>query len=162
MAALLAARSGARVMLADDGLEPGGSLLTARCQIDQGDALDWVHKTVAELDSLDNVTRLSEATVWAYREHNLLMISERSPANENVFQRSWRVRAGRVLIATGAIERNLVFAHNDRPGVMMASAIQAYANRYAVKPGKRVVLFANNNSIYAVARDLLAAGIQTA
>ena len=160
MAALLAARSGARVMLADDGLEPGGSLLTARCQIDRGDALDWVHKTVAELDSLDNVTRLSEATVWAYREHNLLMISERSPANENVFQRSWRVRAGRVLIATGAIERNLVFAHNDRPGVMMASAIQAYANRYAVKPGKRVVLFANNNSIYAVARDLLAAGIE--
>jgi sarcosine oxidase subunit alpha len=160
MAALLAARSGARVMLADDGIEPGGSLLAERCQIDQGDALDWVHKTVAELDSFDNVTRLSEATVLAYREHNLLMISERSPATENVFQRSWRVRAGQVLIATGAIERNLVFANNDRPGVMMASAIQAYVNRYAVKPGKRVVLFANNNSIYAVARDLRAAGIE--
>ena len=159
MAALLAARSGARVMLADDGIEPGGSLLAGRCQIDQGDALDWVHKTVAELDSLDNVTRLSQATVWAYREQNLLMISERSPANENVFQRSWRVRASRVLMATGAIERNLVFANNDRPGVMMASAIQAYVNRYATKPGKRVVLFANNNSIYSVARDLRAAGI---
>ena len=159
MAALLAARSGARVMLADDGLEPGGSLLAGRCQIDQNDAIDWVRKTTAELDSLDNVTRLSEATVWAYREHNLLMITERSPATENVFQRSWRVRASQVLIATGAIERNLVFGHNDRPGVMMASAIQAYVNRYAVKPGQRAVLFANNNSIYAVARDLVASGV---
>ena len=159
MAALLAARSGARVMLADDGLEPGGSLLAERCQIDQGDAIDWVRKTTAELDSLDNVTRLSEATVWAYREHNLLMITERSPATENVFQRSWRVRASQVLIATGAIERNLVFAHNDRPGVMMASAIQTYVNRYAVKPGQRAVLFANNNGIYVVARYLVAAGI---
>ena len=160
MAALLAARSGARVMLADDGLEPGGSLLVASCQVGQSNALDWVRKTVVELDSLDNVTRLSEATVWAYREHNLLMITERSPATDNVFQRSWRVRATQVLIATGAIERNLVFANNDRPGVMMASAIQAYVNRYAVKPGKRAVLFANNNSIYAVARDLLTAGIE--
>ena len=159
MAALLAARSGARVILADDGLEPGGSLLAARCQMDQSDAIDWVRKATAEFDSLDNVTRLSEATVWAYREHNLLMIIERSPATENVFQRSWRVRASQVLIATGAIERNLVFGNNDRPGVMMASAIQAYINRYAVKPGQRSVLFANNNSIYAVARDLVAAGI---
>ena len=160
MAALLAARTGARVILADDGLEPGGSLLAARCQIDQVEALEWVRNSVAELDSLDNVTRLSEATVWAYREHNLLMITERSADNESVFQRSWRVRAKQVLIATGAIERNLVFANNDRPGVMMASAIQAYLNRYAARPGRRAVLFANNNSIYAVARDLLAAGIE--
>ena len=120
LAALLAARSGARVLLADDGLEPGGSLLAKRRQVDQVDAIDWVRRTVAELDALDNVTRLREATVWAYREHNLLMITERSPDTENVFQRSWRVRAQQVLIATGAIERNLVFAHNDRPGVAAA------------------------------------------
>jgi sarcosine oxidase subunit alpha len=162
IAALQAARSGARVMLADDGLEPGGSLLSQRTTIDGKDAIDWVHETTASLDVMDNVTRLNEATVWAYREHNLLMITERSPGTENVFQRSWRVRAKQVLIATGAIERNLVFAHNDRPGVMMASAIQAYVNRYAAKPGKRAVLFANNNSIYAVARDLRAAGVELA
>lgn len=160
IAALQAGRSGVRVILADDGLEPGGSLLSQRINIDDKSAIEWVREMTAELDAMDNVTRLSEATVWAYREHNLLMIAERSPATENVFQRSWRVRAGQVLIATGAIERNLVFAHNDCPGVMMASAIQAYLNRYAVKPGQRALLFANNNSIYAVARDLRAAGVE--
>ena len=159
IAALQAARSGVRVMLADDGLEAGGNLLSQRVKIDGKEAIDWIRGMTTLLDSMDNVTRLTEATVWAYREHNLLVITERSPTTQNVFQRSWRVRAKQVLIATGAIERNLVFANNDRPGVMMASAIQAYVNRYAANPGKRAVLFANNNSIYSVARDLLTAGV---
>ena len=85
VAALQAAQSGARVMLADDGLEPGGSLLSQRNTIGGKNAVDWVRETTATLDAMDNVTRLSEATVWAYREHNLLMITERSPATENVF-----------------------------------------------------------------------------
>ena len=160
MAALCAGRSGKRVILADDGIEPGGSLLNQAIEIDGRPALNWVRKLVDELDALENVTRLDEATVWAYREHNLLMITERNPAIDGVFQRSCRVRAQQVLIATGAIERHLVFAHNDRPGVMLASAIQAYVNRYAVRPGRHAVLFANNNSIYAVARDLRAGGIE--
>ncbi|MFT5225217.1 MAG: sarcosine oxidase subunit alpha [Polaribacter sp.] len=160
VAALQVARSGARVILADDGLEAGGSLLSQRTKVDGMNAIDWVRKTTATLDAMDNVIRLTESTVWAYREHNLLMITERSPTIDGVFQRSWRVRASQVLIATGAIERNLVFANNDKPGVMMASAIQAYINRYAVKPGQHAVLFGNNNSIYDVARDLLAGGIE--
>jgi sarcosine oxidase subunit alpha len=160
IAALQAARSGVRVMLADDGLESGGSLLSQHLKIDGKEAIDWVRETTTSLDAMDNVTRLTEATVWAYREHNLLVITERSPATQNVFQRSWRVRTKQVLIATGAIERNLVFANNDRPGVMMASAIQSYVNRYAVKPGRRAVLFANNSSIYAVARNLRDSGVE--
>ena len=151
---------GVRVILADDGIETGGSLLNQQHEIDGFPAVDWVKQVTKELDVLGNVTRLSQASVWAYREHNMLVITERSPQPDSVFQRSWRVRAKQVLIATGAIERNIVFAHNDRPGVMMASAVQAYVNRYAVKPGKRVVLFGNNSRIYAVGRDLLTAGIE--
>ena len=159
MTALIAARSGARVLFVDDGIKPGGSLLAERQSIDGEAATHWIQQSVAELDSLDNVTRLSRASAWAYREQNLVMITEQAPATKNVFQRTWRVRANEVIIATGAVERNLVFAHNDRPGVMMASAIQTYINRYAVRPGKNVVLFANNNSIYAIARDCIAAGL---
>ncbi len=162
LAALTLGRSGVRVVLADDGTEPGGSLLFQRVSIDGSDSKNWIRRITAELDSMINVTRLSQATVWAYREHNLLMITERRPGNTDVFQRSWRVRAKQVFIATGAIERHLVFAHNDRPGVLMASAIQSYVNRYAVRPGKRAVLFANNSSIYAVAQDLIVAGIDVA
>lgn len=160
MAALCAAREGVRVILADDGIETGGSLLNQQYEIDGIPTVEWARQVTKELDVLGNVTRLSQASVWAYREHNLLMISERSPQPDSVFQRSWRVRAKQVLIATGAIERNIVFAHNDRPGVMMASALQSYVNRYAVKPGNRVILFGNNSSIYAVAKDMLSAGIE--
>ncbi len=162
LAALIAARSGARVMLADDGESPGGSLLNQKLDIDGAPVGDWIASVTAELDQHENVTRLAQASVWAYREHNLVMISERAPRQDSVFQRSWRVRAAWVIVAAGAIERHLVFAHNERPGVMLAAAVQAYVNRYAVRPGNRVILFGNNNSIYRVGADLQAAGVEVA
>jgi sarcosine oxidase subunit alpha len=162
LAALLAANSGARVLLADDGETPGGSLQNQKVDIDGAPSADWVANVTAQLDRHENVTRLTQASVWAYREHNLVVITERAPREASVFQRSWRVRARRVIVATGAIERHLVFGHNDRPGVMLASAVQAYVNRYAVRPGKRVVLFGNNNSIYRVGADLRTAGVAVA
>ncbi|MEM7427784.1 MAG: 2Fe-2S iron-sulfur cluster-binding protein, partial [Pseudomonadota bacterium] len=162
MAALTAARSGARVMIADEGPEPGGSLLSSRGTIGEEPATDWASGIVHELDAMQNVTRLRDAVVWAYREHNLLMVTERSPAPDHVFQRTWRVRAARVIVAAGAIERTLVFPGNDRPGCMLASAARAYVNRYAVKPGSRAVIFTNNNSAYEASRDLNDAGIEVA
>ena len=157
-AALVAGRSGARVILADESAEAGGSLLNRRNLINGEPALDWVAKTVAELAEMPNVTHLQNSTVWAYREHNLLCINEREPDHQTVLERNWRVRAQRVIIATGAIERALVFSNNDRPGAMLASAIQAYVNRYAVLPGKSAVLFTNNDSAYSVASDIVGAG----
>ena len=162
MAALAAGRSGARVLLADDGREPGGSLLGQAARIDGAPALDWVEQTVAALDALPNVTRLQDANVWAYREANLLLLTERSPAPGHLEQRTWRVRAARVLLATGAIERPLVFADNDRPGVMLASAARCYVNRYAVRPGRRALVFTNNSSAYQAAAELQAAGVEIA
>ena len=162
MAALAAARSGLRVMLADEGPEPGGALLGQRATLDGRPALDWVAKATAALDGMANVTRLRDATVWAYREANLLLVTERSPDAAHVFQRTWRLRARRVVIATGAIERGLVFADNDRPGVMLASAARTYVKRYAVRPGRRAVVFTNNSGAYAAAAELKAAGIEIA
>ncbi len=160
MAALIAGRSGARVFLVDEGTEAGGSLLNRALLIEGRPAMEWVADAVAELAQMDNVTHLQDSTVWAYREHNLLMVNERSPQNPSVIERSWRVRAGQVICATGAIERMLVFANNDRPGVMMASSAQAYVNRYAALPGKQAVVFTNNNSAYAAAADMHAAGVE--
>ena len=162
MAALVAGRAGKRVMLVDEGHEAGGSLLRRSELIDERPPMEWVRDIVKELQSLHNVTHLQDATVWAYREHNYLMINERSPANERLLERNWRVRATDVICATGAIERTLVFANNDRPGIMLASAVQAYVNRYAVIPGRRVVIFTNNNSAYQVALDLVSAGVEVA
>ncbi len=162
MAALTAGRAGLRVMIADEGTEAGGSLLNRRLTIGDGPALDWVQGVVDELDNLPNVIHLQNATVWAYREHNYLMVNERAPDNPSLLERNWRMRAGHVICATGAIERALVFGNNDKPGVMLASAAQAYVNRYGVRLGQRAIVFTNNNSAYAVAADLAAAGITVA
>ncbi len=158
-AALEAGRAGKRVFLADEGTEAGGSLLNRNLTIGGRPAMDWVADAVSELDGMQKVTHLQNATVWAYREHNLMIVNERDPEQDGILERSWRVRAAEVVIATGATERAMVFGDNDRPGVMLASSVQAYVNRWGVMPGQRVVLFTNNNSAYAVAADLAAAGV---
>ncbi len=158
-AALDAGRAGKRVFLADEGTEAGGSLLNRNLTIGGRPAMEWVAEAVAELGAMENVIHLQDATAWAYREHNLMIVNQRTPEQGAILERSWRVRAGEVVIATGATERAMVFGGNDRPGVMLASSVQAYVNRWGVAPGKRVALFTNNNSAYAVAADLAAAGI---
>ena len=159
MATLAAAATGARVMLVDDGVEPGGRLLADKAAIDGRPALDWVKAATAALDTMAHVTRLAEASAWAWREHNLVIVTEQRPGPAHLLQRTWRVRAREVVIATGAIERPIVLAGNDRPGVMLASAARAYVNRYAVRPGRRAVVFTNNDGAYAAAADLAAAGL---
>ncbi len=162
MAALAAGRAGARVVLADAGRLPGGSLLGGAPPIGGREAVAWAAGLAAELDAMANITRLVDATAWAHREHGLVMIAERHPEIGGVRQRSWQMRARRVVIATGAIERMMVFDHNDRPGVMLASAARYYLHRHAVRAGRRAVVFTNNASAYAAARDLADAGIALA
>ena len=154
MAALTAARSGARVILADMQPQAGGSLLTTCPVIDRQQAIEWIRSIVEQLRQLTNVVVLQNTTVWAYREHNLLMLSERCNPPHGICLRNWRIRAKQVILATGAIERTLVFPDNDRPGIMLASAAQSYINKYAVRPGKKAVIFTNNNSAYSIIGDL--------
>ena len=103
-------------------------------------------------------------TVFGYHDHNFLTIAERltdhlKPAErKGPRERIWRVRAREVVLATGAIERPLVFANNDRPGVMLASAAARYACDFGVLPGERIAVFANNDSAYANAALLREAG----
>ncbi|HJE68786.1 sarcosine oxidase subunit alpha family protein, partial [Pseudomonas oryzihabitans] len=166
-AALAAGRSGARVILADEQEEFGGSLLDSRERLDGAPAADWAAKAVAELQGLDNVVLLPRATVNGYHDHNFLTIHERltdhlgdRAPHGQVRQRLHRVRATRVVLATGAHERPLVYANNDLPGNMVAGAVSTYIRRYAVAPGQRLVLSTNNDYAYRVALDWLEAGRQ--
>jgi heterotetrameric sarcosine oxidase alpha subunit len=165
-AALAAARSGARVIIADDGPEFGGMALGRSDEIAGQPATDWVTATVAELGGLPNVTLLTRTMVSGYYDHNMIILTERvadhlpAPAQHQPRQRLWQVRAKEVVLATGSLERPLVFADNDRPGIMLASAVQAYANRFGVRAGERAVVFTNNGSAYGAARDMARTGIQ--
>ena len=158
-AALVAARADIRVMLVDDGEHPGGNLLDLPRTVDgrAGDA--WARESARWLDSRPNVLRLARSLVAGYYDHNLLTVVEREPATTWVSERLWRVRARRVILATGAVERPLLFPGNDRPGVMLASAAAAYCHHYGVRPGRTVVIATNNNSAYAAAFALRQAGV---
>lgn len=164
MAAMAAASAGARVIIADEQGEFGGSLLDRDVLIDGKSGCDWLLETTRKLQMMDNVTLLPRSTVFGYYDHNFVTIVERCsdhlPESERfgVRQRLWRVRAKQVVLAQGAFERPLVFCNNDRPGVMMASAVSTYLHRYATLPGKRAVVFTNNDSAYQTAVDLSRSG----
>ena len=164
-AALRASRSGARVILVDEQQEMGGSLLASHAEIDGKPASAWVEAALAELDAMPEVRLLPRSTAFGYYDHNFVTVLERvtdhlGPVDgPGPRQRIWRIRAKRVVLATGAIERPLVFPNNDRPGVMLASAVSTYVNRYGVAPGSRAVVFTNNDTAYRSALDLASADV---
>ncbi len=167
-AALAAGRAGARVIIADEQSEFGGLGLSTPAQIDGVEAGQWIAAAIEELEGMQEVTLLPRSTVFGYHDYNFLTINQRLsdhlPLEERRGGREklWQVRAHQVVLATGAAERPLTFANNDRPGIMLASAVSTYCNRYAVRPGSRAVVFTNNDSAYQTALDLKAAGVDVA
>ncbi|MEM7084034.1 MAG: sarcosine oxidase subunit alpha family protein [Pseudomonadota bacterium] len=167
-AALTAARAGLRVVIADESPRFGGRLLDGQERVDSKPGHKWAHAVQRELESIESVRVLTNSTVIAYHDHNFLTISEQclrqgeASSAANPRQRLWKVRAKQVVLAQGAFERPLVFCNNDRPGVMQASAVSTYINRYGVAPGRRAVVFTNNDSAYTTALDLHRAGVVVA
>jgi len=164
-AALVAGRTGARVMLVDETDGLGGRLRSDRERIDGAPALDWVQAVAAELAAMPEVRVLTRTTAFGIYDDDMVGAVERVadhmpvPPPHLARQRLWRIRPRRVIVAAGAIERPLVFGGNDRPGVMLAGAVRSYLNRFAVAPGRRAVVVANNDDAYRTALDLHAAGI---
>jgi sarcosine oxidase, subunit alpha len=169
MAALSAARAGARVILAEESATLGGRLLTLDPEdhrLGAKSPADWARSVAAELRGMDNVTVLTRTAAFGYYAQNFIglweKVTDHLPPGERQAnlprQRVWRVRAREVVLATGAVERPLVFHKNDRPGIMLAGAATTYVHRYGVLPGRRVLVFANNDSAWHAAFDLQKAG----
>ena len=168
-AALAAGRSGARVFLVEQDQRLGGALAGLAAESVNGKpALEWVTDAEAELAGLEEVRVLTRTVAYGYFDHNYFALLERvtdhleSPPEALPRHRLWKLRAKQVVLASGAIERPLVFADNDRPGIMLAGACQTYVNRYGVRPGRRAVVFTNNDSGYGAALDMRAAGVEIA
>ncbi|MHA1189560.1 MAG: sarcosine oxidase subunit alpha family protein [Alphaproteobacteria bacterium] len=172
-AALAAARSGARVILAEETPELGGSLLSDApdtVQIDGKPARDWVWEARAELQELADADLLTRTTCFGYYGQNFLCLWQRltdhmplgNRADHLPRHRVWRVRARQVVLATGALERPLVFHENDRPGIMLAGAVRTYIHRYGVLPGRNPAVFTNNDSGWRAAFDMAGQGAEIA
>ena len=168
MAALIAARSGARVVLAEEDFAFGGRMLSETYELDGLTGLDWLAQTLAELQSLDNVTLLKRTCVFGVYDHGTYAALERvndhvaTPPAFQPRQRLWRIIARQSILAAGAIERPLIFGDNDRPNVMLANAARTYATRYGVKAGTQAVVFGNNDDAISTLHSLKAAGITVA
>jgi len=165
-AALAAGRAGARVILCDEDSRPGGRLLSERCEIGGEPGHVWADATVAELESMPSVRVMPRCTVFGVYDGGVHAVVERVsdhlpvPPPHQPRQRLWRVVAKRTVLAAGATERPIVFPGNDRPGVMLASAMRAYANRFAAAPGRRVAVFTASDDGWRTAIDLAAAGAE--
>jgi heterotetrameric sarcosine oxidase alpha subunit len=167
-AALAAARSGARVILCEEDFRLGGRLLAERSEIGGRPAIEWVKAAEAELEALPNCRIMERTSVVGVYDGGTYAALERvndhvpvPPAHEPR-QRLWRIVAKRAVLTAGAIERPIVFGDNDRPGIMLAGAVRTYLNRFGVAPGRRAVVFADNDDAFRTAVDLLAAGVEVA
>jgi len=165
MAVLTAGRAGAEVILADEDTAMGGRLLREQEDIDDMPAAEWVAGALAELRGLSNVRMMTRTTVTgAYDQGTFSAVEQIAGprAEGKPLECFWRIVAKHAILCAGALERPIAFPNNDRPGIMMASAVRAYVNRWGVAPGKSVAIFGNNDDAHRTARDLVAAGINVA
>lgn len=164
MAALTAGRSGARVIIADEDFRMGGRLLSETHPIDDALGSTWASNMVDELHSMPNVRVMPRTTVFGVFDHGIYgAIEMRSDAIavNRPKQTNWRIYSKRTILAAGAVERPIAFANNDRPGVMLAGAVRAYANRFGTLTGHRIAVLTNNDSALRTIEDLNTAGAET-
>jgi len=166
--ALTAGRAGADVILADEDFCMGGRLNSETFVLNDASGADWAAATVAELESLPNVRVMPRTTVIGAFDHGIYGAVERvsdhveTPDAGKPRQILWRIYTRRTVLAAGATERPIAFENNDRPGIMLGSALRTYANRFAVAADKRVAIFTNNDDGHRTARDLHEQGIKIA
>ena len=157
-----------KVIIIDEQNEFGGSLLSVERRINDMPSKQWLHITLQTLASRKNVIMLPRSTAFGYYDHNLVGVIEKrtdhlsDPNNKESRQRFHRVRAKQVIMATGVIERPMVFSNNDKPGIMLASSVSTYIKKYAVLPGNNVIIFTANDNAYQTALDVIDAGGEVA
>ncbi|WP_026941322.1 sarcosine oxidase subunit alpha family protein [Hellea balneolensis] len=168
-AALSASKSGERIILVDENAHMGGSLRsTPNIEIGGKPASKWLEASLKALTKAENVTLMTRTTATGYYHDNFVALAERVKHHipnakiGKVREALHRIRAGKVILAQGGIERPLVFNGNDRPGIMLASAAQTYLGQYGVAVGNEVAVFTSHDSAYQAAFDVADANTRIA
>ncbi|MAU54130.1 MAG: sarcosine oxidase subunit alpha [Roseovarius sp.] len=163
-AALAAAEAGARVLLMEQTAHWGGRAPVDGGAVEGQPVVDWIDATLARLQDMPHVTLRNRCMGAGVYDHGYLLgyerVSDHAPGSDAPRHRLWRIRAGQIVTATGAIERPLSFAGNDVPGVMLASAVRDYAVDYGVSAGDRTVVVTNNDDAYRTAITLKTLGLE--
>ena len=170
LAAKNAAKNNYKTLLLDEKNELGGSTIYENNEsnkIDNKISSEWLKKEIEELKNIKNLEIKTRTSVAAYHQYNYLLAREnltdhleKKDKTNKIRQRLLKIRAKKVILATGALERPMVFNNNDRPGIMLSSAIKKYSDFYGVACGRKIVFFTNNDSAYESALSLNDKGIK--
>ena len=162
-AARSAAEAGAKVLVMEQTAHWGGRAPVDGGTVDDKPVDNFVDETLAALRDMPNVTLRSRMMGAGVYDHGYILgyerVTDHQPSAPGPRHRLWRIRAGQIITATGAIERPLSFAGNDIPGVMLASAVRDYAVNYGVSAGDRTVVVTNNDDAYLTAITLKKLGL---
>ena len=163
-AALAAAQAGSRVILADEDFKMGGRLNSETYEVDGISGADWASKAIDTLAAMDNVRLMKRTTIIGAFDHGIYSAVERKTdhllqSDDKPRQVLWKIYSKHAILSAGATERPITFPNNDRPGIMMASAVRSYVNRWEVTPGQAVSIFTNNDDGWRTATDLAAKGV---
>ncbi len=169
VAAKTAAKNGYKTLLIDEKPYLGGSTIyqnSEHFKINNQISSSWLEKEINEIKKIENLEIKTRTSVAAYHGYNFLLARENltdhiplEQRNNKIRHRLLKIRAKKVITATGSLERPLIFNNNDRPGILLSSAIEKYANFYGVACGEKNVLFTNNDSAYETALSLYQKGI---
>ena len=155
--------SGANTLLLEQSSYFGGRAVVDEVEIDEEPSSNWVERIVSKIKKISNITIKKRIMASGIYDHGYVLayerVSDHTPGVGLVRHRLWKIRAKHVILASGSIERPLVFPGNDIPGVMLASAVRDYVKLFAVSPGDRTVIITNNDDAYRTAIDLNAAGL---
>ena len=170
MAAKMAAKNGFKTLLVDEKSYLGGSSIYDNSEfskINNQITSSWLEKEINEISKLENLEIKTRTSVAAFHGYNFLLarenLTDHLPINQRenkVRQRLLKIRAKKVITATGSIERPLIFDNNDRPGILLSSAIKKYIDLYGVACGGNNILFTNNDTAYETAMSLIQRGIK--
>ena len=170
IAAKNAAKNNFKTLLLDEKNELGGSTIFETNEdnkINNNLSSEWLKNEISELKNIKNLEIKTRTSVAAYHQYNYLLAREnltdhleKKDKKNKVRQRLLKIRAKKVILATGALERPLIFNNNDRPGIMLSSAIKKYSNFYGVSCGTKTIFFTNNDSAYESALSLNNKGIK--
>ena len=170
MAAKTAAKNNLKTLLLDEKAEIGGTTVyqdSHNFKIDNKVSSNWLNEEITKLKKFENLEIKTRTSVAAYHGYNYLLAREnltdhlsKTEKQNKIRQRLLKIRAKKVIVATGSLERPLIFNNNDRPGIMLSSAIKKYADYYGVICGKKNVFFTNNDSAYESAISLIKKGIK--
>tara|TARA_B100000508_G_scaffold134226_1_gene124773 strand:- start:418 stop:3243 length:2826 start_codon:yes stop_codon:yes gene_type:complete len=170
MAAKTAAENNYKTLLLDEKPHLGGTTIYQSSEfnkINNQYSSKWLENEISKLKNIKNLEIKTRTSVAAYHGYNFLLarenLTDHLPLNkkkDKIRQRLLKIRAKKVIAATGSIERPLIFNNNDRPGIILSSAIKKYSDYYGVVCGKENILFTNNDSAYETAISLFNKGIK--